>query len=262
MGRKDDAPRRSHKIRWFLVLVAVLAVGIEVGGRYALSRAGETALESTGGARTARLTIGSAPWRPALLPVLAGKPVDRLTAELTGVEVGPLTVDSIDYRLDDVDVALDLARRPVRLRSIGSGSVRMSLSAGALASVLGTPVRIDGDKVLLGKDRVPARLTVVGGNLRIDAPGSGRTFETLPVDDPDLLPCAPKVSVSDDLVHLDCTGDRIPGILRRSLDPVRTDGPVRQGADVAPPVTATQEPTTVPPTTMPPVSLSEPPPGG
>ena len=261
MGRKDAAPKQSHKLRWFLVLLVVLAVGIEVGARYGLTRAGEAALETTGGAEHAELTIGAAPWRPALLPVVAGKPLDRLSASLTGVEVGPLVVDSIDYRLDDVDVELDLSRRPVHLRSIGSGTVRMSLSAGSLAAVLGTPVRIDGDQVLLGPDRVPARLTVVDGNLEVRT-SAGVVGEPLPVDDPDLLPCPPRVSVSDDLVHLDCTGDRLPGILRRSLDPVRTDGPVRQGADVAPPASVTQEPTSTTSSTLPPVSLVEPPPGG
>jgi hypothetical protein len=234
-SEKSSGKGKGKKLFRLLIGLVVIAAVLEFGGRFEASRLAENALETTGGAESADVTIGAQIWRPALLPALAGKPLDQLSAELVNVKVGPLNVDQINYELNDVVVDLDLSKRPVHLTSIGSGQVMMQIASGSLAAVLGTAVEITGGQVLVGPNRQKADLTVSGGQLTVRVAETGRTFEPLPVDDPDLLPCPPTVAVTNERVVLACTGNRLPGIVKRSLDPLRTDVPVRKGADVAPP---------------------------
>ena len=160
-GKKDDkGPGLFTKLFRLVVVLGVLAVLLEFGGRFAASVAAEKAIVQTGRAKSADVTIGEQPWMPALLPTLVGQPLDQLKAELTDVNVEYFTVDSATYQLDDVQLSYKFSSRPVRIDSIGSGSVRLELEAGSLAAVLGTPVQITDGKVLVGPDRLPARLKV------------------------------------------------------------------------------------------------------
>ena len=253
-GKKGDkGPGLVTKLVRLVVVLGVLAVLLEFGGRFAASVAAERAIVGTGRAASADVTIGAQPWRPALLPTLAGRPLDQVTAELTDVRVEYLTIDSATYQLDDVQLSYRFSTRPVSIGSIGSGSVRLELSAGSLAAVLGTPVEVADGKVLVGRDRVPARLAVSDGVLQVDA--AGQEFPPLPVDDPDLLMCPPAVSVEGDRVVLSCTGNRVPALLARALDPPDTGGTPGGPTNLGPSNTVTvppaSGPTTVPVTTAP-----------
>ena len=244
-GKKDDkGPGLLTKLVRLVVVLGVLAVLLEFGGRFAASTAAEKAIVQTGRAKSADVTIGAQPWKPALLPTLAGKPLDQLKAELTDVNVESLTVDSATYQLDDVTLSYKFSKHPVTIDSIGSGSVRLELSAGSLAAVLGTPVQITGGKVLIGADHLPARLKVSNGILEVSAGGEALT--PLPVDDPDLLMCPPAVSVEGDRLVLACTGNRVPAILTRALNPPDTGGKPGGPTNLGPANTVTVPSTAVP----------------
>jgi hypothetical protein len=244
-GKKDDkGPGLLTKLFRLVVVLGVLAVVLEFGGRFGASVAAEKAIVQTGRAASADVTIGARPWQPALLPTLAGRPLDQLKAELTDVKVEYLTVDSATYQLDDVELSYKFSTRPVTIDSIGSGSVRLELSAGSLAAVLGTPVAIAGDKVLVGPDRLPARLTVSNGILEVSA--AGQVFTPLPVDDPDLLMCPPAVSVENDRLVLACSGNRVPAILSRALQPPDTGGRPGGPTELGPSNTVTVPATSAP----------------
>ena len=244
-GKKDDkGPGLLTKLVRLVVVLGVLAVLLEFGGRFAASTAAEKAIVQTGRAKSADVTIGAQPWKPALLPTLAGKPLDQLKAELTDVNVESLTVDSATYQLDDVTLSYKFSKHPVTIDSIGSGSVRLELSAGSLAAVLGTPVQITGGKVLIGADHLPARLKVSNGILEVSAGGEALT--PLPVDDPDLLMCPPAASVEGDRLVLACTGNRVPAILTRALNPPDTGGTPGGPTNLGPANTVTVPSTAVP----------------
>ncbi|MFM7063787.1 MAG: hypothetical protein ACKO04_09915 [Actinomycetes bacterium] len=240
-GKKGDkGPGLVTKLVRLVVVLGVLALLLEVGGRLGASVAAERAIVATGRAASADVTVGAQPWRPALLPTLTGAPLDQVKVELTDVKVEYLTVDAATYQLDDVQLSFSISTRPVAIESIGSGSVRLELSPGSLAAVLGTPVSIADGKVLVGPDRVPARLEVVDGILEVDAPGL--EFTTLPVDDPDLLMCPPTVSVDGDRVVLSCAGNRVPALLTRALDPPDPGGRPGGPTNVGPPNSVTAPP--------------------
>ena len=244
-GKKDDkGPGLLTKLVRLVVVLGVLAVLLEFGGRFAASTAAEKAIVQTGRAKSADVTIGAQPWKPALLPTLAGKPLDQLKAELTDVNVESLTVDSATYQLDDVTLSYKFSKHPVTIDSIGSGSVRLELSAGSLAAVLGTPVQITGGKVLIGADHLPARLKVSNGILEVSAGGEALT--PLPVDDPDLLMCPPAASVEGDRLVLACTGNRVPAILTRALNPPDTGGRPGGPTNLGPSNTVTVPTTSAP----------------
>ena len=244
-GKKDDkGPGLFTKLFRLVVVLGVVAVLLEFGGRFGASVAAEKAIVQTGRAKSADVTIGEQPWKPALLPTLAGKPLDQLKAELTDVNVEYFTVDSATYQLDDVQLSYKFSKHPVTIDSIGSGSVRLELSAGSLAAVLGTPVQITGGKVLVGPDRLPARLKVSNGILEVSAGGEAGT--PLPVDDPDLLMCPPAVSVEDDRLVLACTGNRVPAILTRALNPPDTGGTPGGPTNLGPSNTVTVPTTSAP----------------
>ncbi|MFM7069028.1 MAG: LmeA family phospholipid-binding protein, partial [Actinomycetes bacterium] len=245
VGRKKDdkGPGLVARLVRIVVVVGVLAVLVEFGGRFALSSGAEKAIVSTGRAKSADVTIGAQPWKPALLPTLTGTPLDRVTVELTDAKVESLTVDRATYQLNDVDISYRLSKHPVRINSIGSGAVRLELSAGSLAAVIGAPVEIADGRVLVGTERTPATVKVVDGMLSVSAPGA--TSVVLPVDDPDLLMCAPQVSVVGDRVVLACSGTRLPGIISRAVDPPDTGGRPGGPTKLAPPNTVTV-PTTAP----------------
>ena len=244
-GKKDDkGPGLFTKLFRLVVVLGVVAVLLEFGGRFGASVAAEKAIVQTGRAKSADVTIGEQPWKPALLPTLAGKPLDQLKAELTDVNVEYFTVDSATYLLDDVQLSYKFSKHPVTIDSIGAGSVRLELSAGSLAAVLGTPVQITGGKVLVGPNRLPARLKVSNGILEVSA--GGEAFTPLPVDDPDLLMCPPAVSVEDDRLVLACTGNRVPAILTRALNPPDTGGTPGGPTNLGPSNTVTVPTTSAP----------------
>lgn len=244
-GKKDDkGPGLFTKLFRLVVVLGVLAVLLEFGGRFAASVAAEKAIVQTGRAKSADVTVGAQPWKPALLPTVVGRPLDQLKAELTGVDVEYFTVDSATYQLDQVQLSYRLSRHPVTIESIGSGSVRLELSAGSLAAVLGTPVQITDGKVLVGPDRLPARLKVSNGILEVSA--GGQSFTPLPVDDPDLLMCPPAVSVEDDRLVLACNGNRVPAILSRALNPPDAGGTPGGPTNLGPSNTVTVPTTSAP----------------
>jgi hypothetical protein len=222
-----------------LLLVAVLA---EVGGRLAVESIAEQRLRDAGVAGGVEVVVGSAWWRPSVVPTLFGADLDRVAVHLRDARVYSLSVSEADYVLEGLGVAISVRQRTIGASSLDEGTVRLLADPASMARDLGYEVVVEGDRVLVGPDRDPAVLQVEGDDLVVTsaalAPEGGST--RMPVVDPAVLPCAPSVRVVDGFVELRCSGDRLPGMLGEPLGPRVRDVP-DDGADVPvelhPPVT-------------------------
>jgi hypothetical protein len=203
----------------FLALVLVAIVAVEWSGRELTQRIAEDQLRDAVVAGGVEVTVGRSWWQPSVLPALLTGDVDRLEVQLRDAQLYSLPVAEADYVLEDLTIEVSIGDRTVRATSLGSGSVRVLVDPSAIAQALGTDARVVDGAVVLGPDRVPAELQIVGRNLvvtspALDAAGGTTQFQVV---DPQLLPCEPQVSVRGQLVELSCEGDDLPGVLERSI---------------------------------------------
>ncbi len=246
-----------------LVLVVLGVVAIEWAGRSLTERFAEEQLREAGVAGGVEVTVGSAWWRPSVLPALLTGDVDRVSVRLQDAQLYSLPVVEADYVLEDLAIDVSVADRTVTATSLGSGSVRVMVDPAAIAQALGTSAEPREGGLVLGPQGTPATLRVVGRDLVVTSPAIATPDRSTSfrVADPQLLPCEPQVELHDDLIELSCTGNVLPGVLERSIGTSGVSGEA-PSADLPPPATleqpaATEAPVTEPPSTAP--AATEPP---
>lgn len=207
-------------------VVVVTLVVVELGGRAVAARVTAGELRSAG-IEDAQVRIGASPLRPTLVPAMLGGGLDRVHVQLRDTSVSGVAIREADYVLEDLDVDPDLSDATVRVRSLGQGSFRLRVDPDAVADRLGVEARIVGGRLVLGPDRQPAKLRVQDGELLVESRylrREGIAPDVLFVDRR-LLPCDPEVAIVDDAVELQCSGNRLPGVLDSSLGAPVTDVP-------------------------------------
>lgn len=233
-------------VRRALLLLVVVLLLAEYGGRFTVERVAEERLRDAGIAGGVDVVLGSAWWRPSLLPALAGANLDRVEVNLRDASVYGMQVELADYVLEDLEVAVSPRQRTIGASGVGEGRFRLLVDPVDIGAYLNIRTEVDGGRLLLGDSRVPAELAVDGDDLVVvssafaEQGGSMR----LPLIDPSLLPCRPHVRIVTDLVELRCSGDDLPGILRSPLGAGRVSGGDVIDPDLPPPPVHLEPPAT------------------
>ncbi len=233
-------------LRRALVALAVAAVALvllgEVAGRLAVERIAADELRDAGVARRVEVVVGAAWWKPSVVPALLGADLDRVTVRLDDAELYPLTASRADYILEGLDVAISLRSRTLRADGLDRGAVAIVVDPDQVGEQVGFTAVVQGDRLLVGADRVPAELHVEGTDLVVTSEAFSEEGGSvrLPVIDSYVLPCDPRVDVLAGRVVLSCTTSELPGMLAQHLAPpveVDPDAPAPP-VELEPPVTA------------------------
>ena len=202
-----------------LALVLLALVAVERFGRtYA---EGEIAGRLRNGGVTGDIgvTVGSSWWRPAVLPALVTGDLDRVEVDVANGSLAGVRVDSARYVLSGLHGVFPPFNGTVAVRSLDRGSVVMRIPPEVIGQSIGVPVVVRNGDLLAGDPLAPLDVQVVGDSLVF----SGRALasqgrpQPVPVADPYLLPCRPRVGVARGALQLACTGTTVPGILQAAL---------------------------------------------
>ena len=213
----SDRSRRRWPLRLAIGLVALVALGVvavEWVGRAGVDRLAADRISRDVPAESVDVVMGSAWWRPTIIPAAALGDVDRISVRLVGADLAGFPVAEVDYVLEGIDGTVSVAERRVSVESIDRGSVRMLVDPAAIASALGTSAELVDRQLLVGPDRVPASVQMAGDDLVVSVgDGSGVPDQVIPVVDDWLMPCRPTVRLGNRYLELSCEGDRLPGVL-------------------------------------------------
>ena len=224
------------------VAAAVAVLLVEVGGRIAVQRIAADELRDAGVAREVEVVVGEAWWKPSVVPALFGADLDRVAVRLHDAELHPLKASRADYRLEGLDVSISLRSRTVAAHGLRAGKVVIVVDPEVVAEQLGFAAEVEGDRLLVGEDRQPAKLRVDGGDLVVtsEAFSADGGSVRLGVLDSYVLPCEPQVRVIAGRVVLGCAITELPGIMAQHLAPpveIDPDAPAPP-VELEPPVTA------------------------
>ncbi|MGB6056719.1 MAG: hypothetical protein WBF71_00535 [Microthrixaceae bacterium] len=218
---------------WLVIAVALAVVVVETAGRNVTEGIAEDQIRAAGVAGEVEVTIGRSWWQPSIIGVLLFDTLDRVDVRLTDARLYSTQVHEADYVLKDLGLDLSIRERTVRATSLGSGSVRVLIDPSAVAKMVGGKASIQNGRLLLAGSGEPVRIRIVGSNLVLDGAAiaelSGSDSVSLPVVDPQILPCTPKVRIVDRFIELSCAGNRLPGVLASSLGVIASGGPVGPG---------------------------------
>lgn len=242
--------------RWLrvgLVVVVVglvgLLVGVEFAGRVVTERVAERQLRDGGVGGSVEVSMGTSWWHPSFLSAVMTGNLDRISVELDRASLYSVPVLRADYVLEDVRVEISATDRTIRVASIGSGKVRLLIDPAEIGRMMGSEATVVDGRIVVGPDRSPADLRIVGDELVLSGPSiaTGAGAGSYRVADPELLPCTPDVRVRSSLVELSCTGDQLPGILAQPLG-LSGRSTVQPPTELEPPLTL-DAPTASSPTT-------------
>lgn len=200
-------------------VLLVLATAAELGGRVAVERISEDRLRRAGIAGDVDVTVGRSWWRPSVVPALVGGELDRVSVRLRDATMHSARVEQGEYVLEGLAVAISLRGRTVGATSLERGGVSMLLDPASIAADLGVHAVVEGGRLLLGRDQLPATLAVEGDDLVVRGDAVPDGSASMPLVDPAVFPCTPEVRVTEDRVLLHCTGNRLPGVLGEPLGP-------------------------------------------
>lgn len=237
-----------------VVVLLVVAVAAEVGGRIMVERIAEQRLRDSATAGRVEVVVGEAWWRPSVLPTVFGADLDRAAVRLRDAQMFSVTVAEAEYVLDGLEVSVSLRDGTIGASSVARTRVRMSVDPTSMGDDLGIEVTTRDGQLLVGEQQDPAELTVRGSDLVVtsDALSSEGGSTTVPLIDPEVFPCVPTVRVVGPNVELSCAGDRLPAVLGLPLGPedeIEPDDLPLAPVDLEPPVTLQVDPPSTTPTT-------------
>ena len=219
MAKQSKAKTARKVLMGLALLVLVVAICVEIGGRMATEKIAEDQLRSAGVAGGVEVTVGESWWRPTVLSAIFTGQVDRIAIDLQNAKLYSLPVAQAEYILNDLQIDLSLRTAKVVASSLGSGSVRVLIDPSQIGALVGVPAEIRDGVLLLGSPLEPAELSLQGNDLIIDSAQlrAAGQVTSLQVADPELLPCDPQVRILGQMVELACTGNSLPGVLRNSI---------------------------------------------
>lgn len=222
-GRSIRDRSRRTKVALAAVLIALIAayLVLEIGGRVMIGRIVQTQIRNYGVAGDVQVRIGRGWWSPSVSRLVATGRLDRAQIELESAELYVVPVETARYRLDDLDVALSIRHRSLKVDSLGSGKVLLVVDPKSVAELLGVKVSAHGGILWVGESTTPASVHVEGANLAVESPDivaiNGTDRALFPLVDPYLMPCQPNAKVVGSFIELRCTGNSLPGILGRTI---------------------------------------------
>lgn len=189
-----------------IVVAAVIADGII---RNHVEQAIATQIDDQVPGSHAQVTISSFPFVGRL--AVSGT-VPTMTAHVTGVQAGPVALDTVDVVVHDVRVARgQLAHGKVQIDSIREAIITAQISQASLDHQVGVPITIGSGTVGLGGVQVPAHLAVVSNRIEIQVPPLPGISVTIPLTN--LVPCIGTASLSPGHLTVTCSTDRLPPAL-------------------------------------------------
>ncbi|MDQ2729446.1 MAG: hypothetical protein M3Y91_16650 [Actinomycetota bacterium] len=202
-------------MRKLIVAVGILAVIVVAAGiadvvvRHHVEGAIATQIDDQVPGSHAQVTISSFPFVGRLA---ASGSVPTLAAHVTGVQAGPVALDTVDVVVHDIRVARgQLVHGKVQLESIREAVITAQVSQASLDHQIGVPVTIGAGTVGLAGVQVPARLGVVNNRIDIQVPPLPAISVTIPLTN--LVPCIGAASLSPGRLTVTCTTDQLPPAL-------------------------------------------------
>jgi hypothetical protein len=222
-----------------LVVVAGVALVVEQLLRTSVEGHIEEQLRASGVTGSVDVQLGAGGWWPSTLTALAGADMDRVEVRVRDGSIGGVPVVEADYVLTGLDVTVDVSVPAVTVHRIGDGAVRLLLDPVALGASIGQDLVVESGEVLLGPDRLPARVLLREEFVVVaPRPPAGRLdVLAVPAVDPYLLPCRPDLRILDETLELSCAGDDLPGVLAGPLGPPPAPGDPSIPAELPPPQT-------------------------
>jgi hypothetical protein len=203
-------------LRKLVVLVVVLAVLagalsiVDVVARERVQTAVAARIESRSPGSHAVVSISSFPFLGYLA---ASGTVPALRADVSGVEVGSLRIETVDLRVRDLKVSRSkLVHRQIQVLSIREGSVVAKVSQSALDAFSHVPVTIGRGTVGVAGVDIPAQVTVSKAAVTVSV-AHGLATIRVPVPDLDILPCVGTAQLVPGALELSCTFRSLPGFL-------------------------------------------------
>jgi hypothetical protein len=131
------------------------------------------------------------------LKLLANGHVDEIGARIASLQVGAL-VFAVDVELHGLKVQqTSLFQGQVNVKSLRTGTVTVTVTATALSKALGKTVTLGSGGITL---RLTNRTLVIAGGL----------VASYALPGPDVLPCAPALSVNGQTATLSCAFTQVP----------------------------------------------------
>ncbi len=195
-----------------VVIIAVLVVAasiVDVVIRHRVEQAVATQIDDQVPGAHAQVSISSFPFVGRL--ATSGN-VPTLTAHVTGVQAGPVALDTVDVVVHDVKVARSqLVHGKVQLQSIREAVVTAVVSQASLDHQIGLPVTLGAGSVGVAGLQVPARLAVVNNRIDIRVAPLPAISVTIPLTT--LLPCIGGATLSPGQLTVTCSTHQLPPAL-------------------------------------------------
>ncbi|MDQ2728381.1 MAG: hypothetical protein M3Y91_11085 [Actinomycetota bacterium] len=202
-------------MRKLIVAVLILAVVVvaasiaDVVVRHHVESAIATQIDDQVPGSHAEVNISSFPFVGHLA---ASGQVPSLTAHVTGVEAGPVALDTVDVVVHDVRVARSqLLQGKVQLESIREADITAQVSQASLDHQIGLPITIGAGTVGLAGVQAPAHLAVVNDRIDIQVAPLPAISITIPLTN--LVPCIGAASLSPGHLTVTCTTNHLPPAL-------------------------------------------------
>ena len=198
----------------FLLVVAAVLVGADIGARlYAEHEIASQAKASTA-AHSSSASISSFPF---LYDLLVEDKANQVTVHLTGVPVGPLTIDRIDVKAEGVhiDTGYLISHQKARIKSIDRADAALTLNAANLTAATGVQLSISGSTVTASVAGVNIPVTVAvndGHTLSLDVQGQ-HTFSFDLQASPIIPTCGLQLTTSGGTITLECQVSPVPPAL-------------------------------------------------
>jgi hypothetical protein len=196
----------------------VLAAGYtaaDLGGRSAAENQLARALRSKTHAGAASATISSFPF---LFDLLVRGDVSEVDVQLLDVPIGKLEVSRVLVLATDLQIdrhAL-FSSRKVRVTSIASAKVQVTVTAAELSKAIGRRVALQGPdtiKVAIGPIMLPATIGIADGHLLTIGEGGLRLLDIDLSTSPAIPRCAMTLVVTSGSATLSCRVAPVPASL-------------------------------------------------
>ncbi len=210
--------RRRHRVLAALLVLLVLAAGYtaaDLGGRSAAENQLARALRSKTHAGAASATISSFPF---LFDLLVRGDVSEVDVQLLDVPIGKLEVSRVLVLATDLQIdrhAL-FSSRKVRVTSIASAKVQVTVTAAELSKAIGRRVALQGPdtiKVAVGPIMLPATIGIADGHLLTIGEGGLRLLDIDLSTSPAIPRCAMTLVVTSGSATLSCRVAPVPASL-------------------------------------------------
>jgi hypothetical protein len=210
--------RRKHRVLAAVLVLLVLVAGYtaaDLGGRAVAENQLARALLSKTHAGTASATISSFPF---LFDLLARGEVGRIDVQLLDVPIGRLEVSRILVTARDLQIdrhAL-FSSRKVRVTSISSAQVKVTVTAAELSKVIGRRVALEAPdtiKIGIGPIMLPATISIADGHLLTIGEGGLRLLDIDLTTSAAIPRCAMTLVVTSGSATLSCRVAPVPASL-------------------------------------------------